>query len=143
MYFLRDAERQTGSIFNIKECQNQAAKPLNYLIPYILALVGLSLGSIQDLIVLIVLLVWLFIVYSKSDVLFSEVLFFNPMFYLSGYQMYQVKAYSPGVNENQASGALLISRKKLAALPTPISVKELDTGVIMDISKTWEHVRNQ
>jgi hypothetical protein len=136
IYFIRDTRKQTGYFYNVVESHNEAARPLTYLVPYILALIGFDLNRFQDLIVLILLMMWLFVVYSKSGVLFSRVLFFNPVFYLRGYQMYEIAAQTPGFSERQSSNALLISKNDWADLPMKISVKELDAGVLLDISRT-------
>jgi len=119
-------KKETNDSFKIISVENKTKDALTYLVPYIISFIGFDLNRWQDLTSLFVLLVILFAVYAKSDLLYI-----NPLLALFGYQVYrvEVKKIAAGCDDKKWDITVLTSEKMKVG--DDIKVRDLSENVFL------------
>lgn len=101
LYFsIKRAEHMSGDYYNLKTVENKSNQFLEYILAYIIPLLGFNLTSISDIISLVLLFILIAILYIRSDLIYM-----NPVLSIIGYNLYKVNAGK--------SDIMVISTKKL------------------------------
>jgi hypothetical protein len=119
-------KKETTDSFKIISVENKTKDALTYLVPYIISFIGFDLNRWQDLTSLFILLVILFAVYAKSDLLYI-----NPLLALFGYQVYrvEVKKIAAGCDDKKWDITVLTSEKMKVG--DDIEVRDLSDNVFL------------
>jgi hypothetical protein len=104
--------------FKVKTSENKTSDTLNYLLPYVIALVGLKLTSITDILILGILLAVVFVVYIHSNLLLM-----NPLLNALGFKFYNLEV-------DPKDKIIVISKKHLKADIT-IKTKRISKGLYL------------
>ncbi|MBU4547452.1 MAG: hypothetical protein KKH76_01385, partial [Euryarchaeota archaeon] len=100
---------------------------LNYLAPYLVAFLNFNLTKWQDVTVLLIFLLIIFVVYMTSDLIYT-----NPLLAFFQCRIYRVKVCkSRGDCEKSQKIILLLSRNDKFELDKEIRLKSIDRGVFL------------
>ena len=104
--------------FSVESVSDETSETLTYLIPYIIAFLGLQLTKWQDIFSFLILLGIVFVVYIRSNLILM-----NPILNAIGYKFYKVKI-GPGPD------IIVITKKDLKASIT-IKTKRISKGLYL------------
>jgi hypothetical protein len=102
----------------VKSAVNKTSNTLNYLLPYVIAFLGLQLTHWQDLTSFVILMGIVFVVYVQSNLIYI-----NPLLNALGYKFYEVEL-------NTGDIIIVISKKHLKADIT-IKTKRIEKGLYL------------
>lgn len=125
---LKHPKNTTPESFRVLEVKDKMKESLTYLFPYIIGFLPLDLYLIQDWIALAVMLFFVFLVYSRSDLIYV-----NPILLLFSYTIYEMKVYKPSLGEKQSTQIImLISKKKITDYRMDVSLYKVDENVFLE-----------
>lgn len=116
--YLEIVKGRSKRTFKVVNSENKTSDTLNYLLPYVLAFIGLDLSNIIDLLILGILLFVVFVVYIHSNLMLM-----NPILNLIGFKFYSLEV-------DQKDKIMVISKKHLKADIT-IKTKRIDSGLYL------------
>jgi hypothetical protein len=124
------ANRATAELFTVRKAESRINESLEYLVPYIISFIGFDLTKWQDVISLGILLVIVFAVYIRSDLLYI-----NPLMACFGHSIYQVEVTKPSQTGEGKRGEIILITKS--------QIKSEDTIQVWDLSDNvfWGKVK--
>lgn len=124
---LWDTKKSPGEYYKILNVENKTHESLNYLAPYLVAFLNFNLTKWQDVTVLLIFLLIIFVVYMTSDLIYT-----NPLLAFFQCRIYRVKVCkSRGDCEKSQKIILLLSRNDKFELDKEIRLKSIDRGVFL------------
>ncbi len=126
---INNSKKGTSESYRVIKAKDKSQESLNYIIPYIISFIGFDLNKWQDWSALGILLLMLFMIYLNS-----ELLYINPMLSFFHYRIYGVKVCKPVIGcEDTVSEILLISKKDKIKKNDNITVKDIDSNVMLGV----------
>lgn len=96
-----------GAYIKIKEIKDETSTNfLNYISIYFLSCMGLSLGSYEDMAVLVIVMFIIGYIYTSSNLVYI-----NPILHLLGYGIYSMEGTDKGTEKDVS--ALLVAKRSL------------------------------
>lgn len=123
---LRDSRKNPGEYYKILNVENKTHESLNYLAPYLIAFLNFNLAKWQDVTVLLIFLLIIFVVYLSSDLIYT-----NPVLAFVKCKIYRVKVCKSNDCETSQKTILLLSRNGKFKLDEEIRLKSIDKGVFL------------
>ena len=123
---LCDSKKSSGEYYKILKVENKTHESLNYLAPYIVPFLNFDLTKYQDVIVLFIFLLIIFVVYMSSDLIYT-----NPVLAFVKCKIYRVKVCKSNNCENSQRTILLLSKNSKFELNKKIRLKSIDKGVFL------------
>lgn len=112
-YLIKKSKKGTNKYFVINKVDEKTDIILSYFIPYLIAVI--SLGTLDEIISALVIFLFIFLIYSNS-----EILYINPIFMLFGYKFYHIYT--------EKSYVLILSKQDLyRSIGETIMIKQLST----------------
>lgn len=126
-FIFRDSrEEGEGDQYKILKIENKTHESLSYIAPYLIAFLSFNLNKWQDVTVLVLFLMIIFVVFINSDLLYV-----NPLLSCFNHQIYRVEVCNPFMPcEATKREILLITRENKLKKGDKISLKEIDDGVL-------------
>lgn len=96
-----------GAYIKIKEIKDETSTNfLNYISIYFLSCIGLSLGSYEDVVVLVIVMFIIGYIYTSSNLVYI-----NPILHLLGYGIYNMEGTDKGTGKDVST--LLVAKRTL------------------------------
>lgn len=124
---LIDTKSDDGDYYNVLKVDNRTHESLNYLAPYLVAFLNFDLTKGQDLAVLILFLFLIFVVYLKSDLIYT-----NPILALLGVNIFRIDVCEyPNICEKTKKSILVLSKDDKIRKGRINGFKEIDVNVFL------------
>ncbi len=125
---LKHSKNTTTESFRIIKVTDKMKESLTYLFPYVIAFLPLDINLLQDWIALFVLLFFIFLVYSRSDLKYV-----NPILLLFSYTIYEVEIYKPSLGKSDSSQIIMLisNKEKIKPLMDVVAFK-IDKNVFLE-----------
>lgn len=123
---LMDSRKSPGEYYKILNVENKTHESLNYLAPYLVAFLNFDLTKWQDITVLLIFLLIIFVVYMSSDLIYT-----NPILSFVKCKIYRVKVCKSNDCESSQKTILLLSKISKFELNEKIRLKSIDKGVFL------------
>lgn len=94
------AGKKNIKTIKVKSLENKTGESLSYIIGYVISLADYNLYQTQDIIIVLMLILVLYTIYSNSDMIFI-----NPLMNILGYRMFEV------TTENNEKIKIIIRQK--------------------------------
>lgn len=115
-YLFGIVKSRSTRTFEVKSSINKTSDTLNYLLPYIIGLIGFNITLLQDLISLAILLFIVFVVYINSNLILM-----NPLLNALGFKFY-------GLELKNGDNIIVITKKDIKN-NISINPKRIDKGL--------------
>lgn len=121
-----DTRNNPGEDYKILNIENRTHESLNYLAPYLIAFLNFDFTKWQDITVLIIFFIIIFVVYMTSDLIYT-----NPLVTFFGYKIYRIKICKSREGCEQTKEIVLMISKVKIEKNTEIKLKSIDEGVYL------------
>jgi hypothetical protein len=124
---LIDTKSDGGDYYNVLKVDNRTHESLNYLAPYLVAFLNFDLTKGQDLAVLMLFLFLIFVVYLKSDLIYT-----NPILALLGVNIFRIEVCEyPNICEETKKSILVLSKDDKIRKGRINGFREIDVNVFL------------